>query len=231
MSKSHPPSEQGVHVITVHDQQRAGSTTARLGLWIPSPPLIPVLLCPSVCLDESLSVFLCDAPALKSSQCGHLHNVLVGGACGKMSIAIGSCHRRCGNADDCCGDLAALAVQGSWLIYAHVQTGAAIGRKGGKKTMVAISLCRNTLLKVRPRPLEQWVCDSCPRPVLTEEKWMRNLFPLTIGQWLLFLSPKGENCLWGALNQKYNLYPFQTEQTTLENPVFKFPLVWINKHV
>lgn len=42
-----------------------------------------------------------------------------------MSIALRSRHWGRGNADDCCGDLAALAVQRGWLIYAHVQTGAA----------------------------------------------------------------------------------------------------------
>lgn len=45
-----------------------------------------------------------------------------------MSVTLRSRHWGRGNADDCCGDLAALAVQRGWLIYAHVQAGAAEGK-------------------------------------------------------------------------------------------------------
>lgn len=106
VSKSHPPRVNGVHVVTVHDQQRAGSTAANKDSKSSPPHHSSVLLRPSVCLRESLAVF----PALFSSQCRHLHNVLVGGGRWQVSVALGGGYWRCGNADDCCGDLAALAV-------------------------------------------------------------------------------------------------------------------------
>lgn len=62
---------------------------------------------------------------MSSSQCRHLDNVLVGGACRKVGVALGSGHRRRGDADDGCGDLTSLAVEGRLLVHTHVETGAA----------------------------------------------------------------------------------------------------------
>ena len=61
-----------------------------------------------------------------SSQCRHLDHVLLqGGARGEVRVALGSGHRGRGDADDGCGDLAALAVQRRLLVHSHVQAGAA----------------------------------------------------------------------------------------------------------
>lgn len=79
-------------------------------------------------------------PHSLSSQCRHLHNILVGGPHEEMSIALWGHHWRRRNADDCRGDLAALAIQGCLLIHPHVQTGAAKCKKQNKKTPQALSL-------------------------------------------------------------------------------------------
>ena len=52
-----------------------------------------------------------------------------------MSVPIRSSCRSswgCGDANDRCCDMAALAIKACWLIHVHVQTGAVIGRGGGQ---------------------------------------------------------------------------------------------------
>lgn len=71
-------------------------------------------------------------PALQASQCRHLHNVLVGGAGWQVGVALGGGDGRRGDADDGCGDLAALAVQRRRLVHTHVQAGAAAGHREGQ---------------------------------------------------------------------------------------------------
>lgn len=117
-------------------QRMASRGQAPLGLVLVSERLLHQSLSVLISLNLSFSV---DPPELQSSKCRHFHNILMTRASGQVGVALRSCHWRCGNADDCCGDLAALAVQRCWLIYAHVQTGATAG-ENVRKSWIRIIL-------------------------------------------------------------------------------------------
>lgn len=87
-------------------------------------------------------------------------------ASGQVGVALRSCHWRCGNADDCCGDLAALAVQRCWLIYAHVQTGATAG-ENVRKSWIRIILEKRFGQKMNRESFRGIL--FCPRPAAEKE--------------------------------------------------------------